>query len=257
MPDEPRSATDVIQVSESQRTAAADASTPPQPALELHRAQPIDWDALEPRGGYATRVRPWLDRALLAVVALPALAIGALVAVANAIAVRDPRKVFFVQERIGHRGRVFRLVKFRTMREAREGNFAAWSGGDRARVTPFGKFLRNAHLDELPQLFNVARGEMSFIGPRPEMLEVEQWAAEQVPGFATRLAIKPGITGLAQVTQGYTGRDVAAYAEKLAINRAYLQRMSFAFDLEILARTFLWMLRGKGWDWQKAPQRAR
>jgi lipopolysaccharide/colanic/teichoic acid biosynthesis glycosyltransferase len=97
----------------------------------------------------------------------------------------------------------------------------------------------------------VLRGEMSFIGPRPEMLEVEQWASEHVPNFVQRLAIKPGITGLAQVTQGYTGRDVGAYAKKLAINLAYIERMSLRFDLEILARTGLWMLRGKGWDWQK------
>lgn len=221
-----------------------------------HNAPPAaglapDWYALAPHGFYAECARPALDYALLALVAAPALVIGALVVAAHAIAQRDLRHAFFVQPRVGHRGRVFNLIKFRTMREAREGNFAAWSGGDQARVTSFGKFLRNAHLDELPQLINVARGEMSFIGPRPEMLEVEAWASEHVEGFTSRLAIKPGITGLAQVTQGYTGRDIGAYTEKLAINRAYLERMSFAFDLQILARTCLWMLRGKGWDWQQ------
>jgi lipopolysaccharide/colanic/teichoic acid biosynthesis glycosyltransferase len=87
------------------------------------------------------------------------------------------------------------------------------------------------------------------------MVEVEEWARTHVPGFSTRLAIKPGITGLAQVTQGYTSRDVDAYAEKLAINRAYLERMSFAFDLQIVARTALWMLRGKGCDWQRRARR--
>lgn len=215
-----------------------------------------DWHALAPRGLYAECARPALDYLLLALVAAPALVIGVLVVLANGLAQRSLSNAFFVQPRIGHRGRVFNLVKFRTMREAHDGNFAAWSGGDQARVTAFGRFLRNAHLDELPQLVNVARGEMSFIGPRPEMLEVEAWASEHVEGFTSRLAIKPGITGLAQVTQGYTGRDVGAYAEKLAINRAYLERMSFAFDLQILARTCLWMLRGKGWDWQKqAAQR--
>jgi lipopolysaccharide/colanic/teichoic acid biosynthesis glycosyltransferase len=212
---------------------------------------PIDWPALAPRHAYARVGRPLLDAALLCAVCVPALAITSVLAVANAIAFRDVRKVFFVQPRIGLRGRVFELVKFRTMKTAPQGNFEAWIGGDQARVTAFGRFLRNAHLDELPQLINVLRGEMSFIGPRPEMLEVEQWASEHVPNFVQRLAIKPGITGLAQVTQGYTGRDVAAYAKKLAINLAYIERMSLRFDLEILARTGLWMLRGKGWDWQK------
>ncbi|MFM7298964.1 MAG: sugar transferase, partial [Planctomycetota bacterium] len=83
-----------------------------------------------------------------------------------------------------------------------------------------------------------------------EMVEVEQWAAAEVPGFTERLAIKPGITGLAQVTQGYTPRDVAAYRRKLAINREYLASLSFPRDMGILARTALWMLRGRGWKWR-------
>jgi lipopolysaccharide/colanic/teichoic acid biosynthesis glycosyltransferase len=105
-------------------------------------------------------------------------------------------------------------------------------------------------LDELPQLYNVLRGEMSFIGPRPEMVEVEAWASDQIPGFTERLAIKPGITGLAQVTQGYTPRDVDAYRRKLAINREYLATLSMSRDLGIVVRTALWMLRGRGWKWR-------
>jgi lipopolysaccharide/colanic/teichoic acid biosynthesis glycosyltransferase len=223
----------------------------PVAARETSSQPSIDWDALAPRHAYSRIGRPMLDTALLCAVCVPALAIGAAIAVANALAFRDVRKVFFVQPRIGLRGRVFKLVKFRTMSAAPHGNFESWGRGDHERVTPFGRFLRNAHLDELPQLINVLRGEMSFIGPRPEMLEVEQWASGHLPNFVQRLSIKPGITGLAQVTQGYTGRDVAAYAEKLAINLAYVERMSLRFDLEILARTGLWMLRGKGWDWQE------
>jgi lipopolysaccharide/colanic/teichoic acid biosynthesis glycosyltransferase len=217
----------------------------------------IDWDALAPRHAYARIGRPLLDAAILCAVAVPALAIGSLVLLVNAIVFRSVCKAFFVQPRIGLRGRVFHLVKFRTMREAPHGNFESWSRGDRARVTAFGTFLRNAHLDELPQLINVLRGEMSFIGPRPEMIEVEHWASEHVPGFVERLAIRPGITGLAQITQGYTGRDVDAYREKLAINRDYIERMSLAFDLAIIARTVAWMLRGKGWDWRAQGRSAR
>ncbi|MCC7014022.1 MAG: sugar transferase [Planctomycetes bacterium] len=212
----------------------------------------VDWERLAPRGTWATTLRPLLDELLLALCIVPAALIGAGVAVASAIAFGSLRKVLFVQPRVGHRGRIFNLVKFRTMRDAPQGNFAAWSAGDQARVTSFGRFLRSSHLDELPQLINVLRGEMSFIGPRPEMVEVEEWANANVPGFIERLAIKPGITGLAQVTQGYTPRDVQAYQRKLELNRAYLRNMSCSTDLAVLVRTFFWMARGRGWRWDKS-----
>lgn len=209
----------------------------------------VDWDGLAPRGAWIRVGHPGMNGLLLVAAAVPALLLGAAVAVASAIAFRSPRRIFFVQPRVGLRGRVFRLVKFRTMREPVTTHFEAWIDGDRARVTRFGRFLRSTHLDELPQLINVLRGEMSFIGPRPEMMEVEAWACERIPGFLERLAIKPGITGLAQVVQGYTACDVSAYQRKLELNRSYLRRCSPALDLEILARTFLWMARGRGWKW--------
>ena len=163
----------------------------------------------------------------------------------------DWKQVLFVQPRVGHRGRVFPLFKFRTMRAIRGEPLDSWSTPqDELRVTRFGRLLRNSHLDELPQLLNVARGEMSFIGPRPEMLEVESWACERIPEFPTRLAMRPGITGYAQVTQGYTGRDVEAYRQKLAINRDYINTVSLRTDLAIVARTALWMARGRGWQWK-------
>ena len=215
-------------------------------------APATDWNALEPRSFWYRAGRPLLDLLLLVATLPLALPLVACVALASAIAFRSWRRIFFVQPRIGYRGRSFSLVKFRTMSEPAGTVFEAWSNGDRARVTPFGRFLRSTHLDELPQLYNVLRGEMSFIGPRPEMVEVESWAASELPGFSERLAIKPGITGLAQVTQGYTPRDVEAYRRKLAINRQYLASLSFASDLSILARTALWMLRGRGWKWRRA-----
>ena len=215
----------------------------------------VDWDALEPRGGYADVVRPVLDELLLALVIVPALALGLPIAVANMIAFRSWRRVLFVQPRVGHRGRIFKLVKFRTMSEPAGSSFDSWSAGDGARVTRLGRFLRSSHLDELPQLLNVLRGEMSFIGPRPEMVEVEEWACANVPGFLERMAIKPGITGLAQVTQGYTPRDVEAYRRKLAVNRAYLRRYGLRTDLAILVRTAVWMARGRGWKWNRALPR--
>jgi lipopolysaccharide/colanic/teichoic acid biosynthesis glycosyltransferase len=226
------------------------ASSTPDPST----AREPDWDALEPRTLWYRAGRPVLDTLLLVSTLPIALPLVALVSLASMVAFRSWRRVFFIQPRVGHRGRVFQLVKFRTMSEPTGTVFEAWSNGDRARVTPFGRFLRSTHLDELPQLYNVLRGEMSFIGPRPEMVEVEQWASSEVPGFGERLAVKPGITGLAQVTQGYTPRDVEAYRRKLAINRQSIASLSLAGDLAILVRTGLWMLRGRGWSWRRASK---
>ena len=94
---------------------------------------------------------------------------------------------------------------------------------------------------------------MSFIGPRPEMVDIEYWAAKEIPGFSQRLAIRPGLAGLAQITQGYTGHDVGAYSEKLDINLAYMDGMSFLLDAKIVLGTAVWMVRGKGWSWNQAP----
>jgi lipopolysaccharide/colanic/teichoic acid biosynthesis glycosyltransferase len=140
------------------------------------------------------------------------------------------------------------------MHDAPEGNFCAWRGGDKARVTAFGRLLRSTHLDELPQIINILQGEMSFIGPRPEMLEIESWAGDNIPGFEARLAIKPGITGLAQISQGYTGCDVPAYTEKLNICLDYMRRMSPWLDIQIIFGTVIWMLKGKGWHWKAQEQ---
>lgn len=224
----------------------------PVPLDDRERA-PIDWDAATPGGFYARHGHRLLDLVLLAIALPLALGPGLVIAAINALVFRDPRQVFFLQDRVGRRGKIFRIYKFRTMREARAGSLDSWSsGGDTLRVTRFGRFLRNAHLDELPQLINVLRGEMSFIGPRPEMVEIEEWAERNAPGFSRRLALRPGISGYAQITQGYTGCDVAAYERKREINELYLQRISLATDLEIVARTLVWMLRGKGWDWKPA-----
>jgi len=209
----------------------------------------VDWTALEPRSFYAQIGRPCFLGAIL-LLGLPfAIAVAALIAPLNFIVFGSVSRIFFLQPRVGRRGRVFSIWKFRTMREARRSSHDSWSSGeDGLRVTRFGRFLRSSHLDELPQLVNVWKGDMDLIGPRPEMVEVEAWAAEHVPGFIERLAIRPGLTGLAQITQGYTGNDAVAYAEKLEINREYLRSMSFASDISIVARTTVWMLCGRGWS---------
>ncbi len=215
------------------------------------QAARIHWELLEPRGSYARRVRPVLNAAVLLALLPPALVLSVAIALVNTIVFLDPRKVFYVQPRVGRRGRLFRLVKFRTMTEPRDSAFRSWGQGDKRRVTAFGRLLRNTHFDELPQLWNVLCGDMNMIGPRPEMLEVEEWACRHVPGFMERLAIRPGLTGRAQITQGYTGQDVDAYAEKLRINREYLRNLSLLADLDIVLRTAVWMLRGRGWSWNR------
>ncbi len=193
----------------------------------------------------------WGRRAFTLVVVLLvlpfALALALPIALINLALFRDPRQILFRQPRVGRDEEVFHILKFRTMRET-PAEFDSWkSGADRLRVTPFGRLLRNTHLDELPQLVNVLRGEMDLVGPRPEMVEIHSWAADAIPGFEQRCRVRPGITGLAQITQGYAGMDEAAYAAKLQADLDYIQRLSFRGDLAIVLRTALWMLGGKGW----------
>ncbi len=227
------------------------------PAPVIRELAQVRWEAITPAGWYSRVGHPLLNLALI-VTTLPFAALVALpIALGNLLIFRDPRLILFRQLRVGRRGRTFHIYKFRTMTEARRADFDSWSSGeDGLRVTRFGRLLRNAHLDELPQLLNILRGEMVFIGPRPEMVEIDAWARERVAGFHKRLALKPGITGRSQVTQGYAGRDPEAYAEKLRGDDHYRTHMSLAEDLKILARTAAWMLRGRGWRWKKQAKEA-
>lgn len=198
-----------------------------------------------------------------------ALVAGLAVAAANLVAFRDPRRIFFTQPRVGREGKPFRLYKFRTMQECAapdplgenggegcsSGDFESWSScEDRLRVTPLGRILRSSHLDELPQLLNILRGDMNLVGPRPEMIEVHEWACSQVPGFSMRTRVRPGLTGLAQVTQGYTGHCAEAYTRKLAIDAEYIQNQSLVRDLGLCAMTVRWMLLGRGWRWKQGAE---
>lgn len=232
-----------------------DAALRPVDAERARDATPdLDWEALGGRSWYRCWGRRGLDLVLLGVFGLPAVAVGLVIAACNLAVFRRPREVFFVQPRVGYRGRVFPMVKFRTMRAVRRerDEFGSWgSGEDVLRVTRLGKLLRNTHLDELPQLLNVALGQMAIVGPRPEMIQIEEWAAQNIPAFTTRMAVPPGITGYSQVTQGYTGNDVEAYREKFRIADWYRRSQSLSLDLEILARTALWMARGRGWQWNR------
>lgn len=226
---------------------------------DLELPPPYVWESLRPRGFYARVARPLIQYgALLA--ALPLLlAVGLPIAAINWVQFGSARRILFAQERIGYRGQKFTIYKFRTMREVRDGgNFESWAcGGEQARVTRFGQFLRNSHLDELPQLLHVLTGQMSIIGPRPEMVEIERWVAQHQPNFVLRMAVKPGITGLGQVAQGYVGADETGYRRKHELAMRYLEGYGFRMDTTIVLKTLGTMLALKGWNLKPLSPEAR
>lgn len=230
-----------------------------RPSGDLELPPPSMWESLRPRGFYARVARPLIQySALLA--ALPLLlAVGLPIAAINWAQFGSARKILFAQERIGYRGRKFTIYKFRTMREVRDcGNFESWAcGGEKARVTRFGQFLRNSHLDELPQLLHVFTGQMSIIGPRPEMVEIERWVAQHQPNFVLRMAVKPGITGLGQVAQGYVGADETGYQRKHELAMRYLEGYGFRMDTYIVLKTLGTMVALKGWNLKPLSPEAR
>ena len=149
---------------------------------------------------------------------------------------RDGGPVLFRQVRIGEGGRPFTVYKLRTMKAGVSSAAAQWADADDPRVTRVGRFLRRSHLDELPQLINVIRGEMSIVGPRPEQPEFVDRLERWVPFYTRRHLLKPGITGWAQVRCGYAGSDFGS-AWKLCHDLYYLKHRSTALDLVILGET--------------------
>ncbi len=142
-------------------------------------------------------------------------------------------------------GRPFVLYKFRTMYSDAEKNGACFAVERDPRITPVGRFLRKTRLDELPQLWNVLRGEMSLVGPRPERPEFISELSREIPGYLHRLRLKPGITGLAQVLNGYDN-NLESFRKKVALDLLYLQNCSFRNDLKIILRTVGVIVTGKG-----------
>ena len=228
------------------RSAEAPSASAPQAQEQAPPSRP---DVVAPTGFYARRGKRALALGVIAVGSPLIVFTTVVICLLNAIQLRSLTRVFFRQERLGKDGRRFGMIKFRTMTETGSTAYGSWSvGGDSARVTPFGRLLRRTHLDELPQIYNILRGEMCLIGPRPELPEIEEWAEREAPGFSRRLVLRPGITGLAQIKQGYTGRDAAAYRRKLALNDEYRAALGLWTDLRILALTSLWMIQAKGWS---------
>ena len=250
--DEP--ATEPLALLRAPDAKRVDPPAVPPLSLEATPNDP-DWENIAPSGLYARHGKRLLNTLLLLATLPLALVLSLPIALINWAIFRDHRRILFSQPRIGRRGRTFSIYKFRTMRETKAENFDTWKDeSDGLRVTRFGRFLRNTHLDELPQLINVLRGEMDFIGPRPEMIEIDDWACQRIADFHERNVLAPGITGFAQITHGYAGMDPVAYRQKLADDLYYKENLSLRLDLEILLRTAVWMLRGRGWR-RKSPTR--
>jgi exopolysaccharide biosynthesis polyprenyl glycosylphosphotransferase len=154
--------------------------------------------------------------------------------------------VFYSQSRVGEHGRPFVLYKFRSMRtDAEQAGEARWAADNDDRVTRVGRFIRTTRLDELPQLWNVLRGDMSFVGPRPERpFFVEQLEAV-IPYYSQRHAVRPGITGWAQVQYQY-GASIEDAMEKLCYDLYYVKHLSIALDVSIVFDTVKVILFGKG-----------
>lgn len=192
----------------------------------------------------AKRAIDWISALVAIVVLLPVLLFIAL-----AIRFDSPGPVLFRQERVGFRGRPFRVYKFRTMvaqpTEPRGGRSVFITTANDDRITRLGRVLRKTRIDEIPQVLNILRGEMSWIGPRPEAARLSEWYTQEIPFYRYRHVVYPGITGWAQVTQGHVA-DVADVRQKLEYDFYYIRNFSFWLDLLIIAKTAKTMATGFG-----------
>ncbi len=174
--------------------------------------------------------------------ALPLLVVlGPVIAVVNLVTDRGP--LLYRQERIGKAGEPFVMFKFRSMRVS-EGP-SVWTAAGDARITPAGRVLRRSHLDELPQIWNILRGDLSIVGPRPEQTAYVEELREKIPYYDVRHLVRPGLTGWAQIKYGYAA-DTEDAREKLQYDLYYLRRQSVAVDLSIVMRTLRAVVRGSG-----------
>jgi len=192
----------------------------------------------------ATRATKRIADLVVSAVLLVALA-PAMAAVALAVWLADGRPLLYSQERVGRAGRAYRIWKFRTMRRDAERLGAAWATDRDPRILPAGRFLRRSRLDELPQLLNVLRGQMSLVGPRPERAVFLSELKARWPLFALRELVQPGLTGWAQLRYGY-GSTMEEQARKLEYDLYYIKNTSLFLDLVCLLATAKVVLLGRG-----------
>jgi sugar transferase (PEP-CTERM system associated) len=189
------------------------------------------------------RVLDFLASGVLLLATSPIMLLTAL-----AIWLEDGRKgggIFYRQSRVGFEGKVFPLTKFRSMRVDAEADGAQWAQKNDPRVTRVGAFIRKTRIDELPQLLNVLRGHMGFVGPRPERPEFVKELEEKIPYYGYRHSVKPGITGWAQISYSY-GSSIEDAKQKLQYDLYYVKNHNLLFDLTILVQTVEVVLMGKG-----------
>jgi lipopolysaccharide/colanic/teichoic acid biosynthesis glycosyltransferase len=171
-----------------------------------------------------------------------------MVLIAVAIKLESRGSVFYLDERAGRSGRPFRLVKFRTMRPPEPGQPApvsVWDRDDATRITRVGRWIRKLRLDELPQFWNILKGDMDLVGPRPEILANVQAMTEQIPYYSLRHSVRPGLTGWAQVRYGYSV-SLEQVTEKMRHDLFYVKHMSVWLDIRILVDTVKIVLFGRG-----------
>ncbi len=178
-----------------------------------------------------------LSAFLLLLLAIPMLMIGL------AVKITSPGPALYTQERLGKDGKQIKICKFRTMVSDSEIDAIRWSCDSDPRVTPLGKILRKYHIDELPQLWDIFRGVLSFVGPRPEREVFYDAFETYIHGFRERLKVKPGLTGLAQVTGG----SLMPPEEKIVCDMEYIRNRSAVLDLKLMLRTAAVVL-GKVFD---------
>lgn len=163
-----------------------------------------------------------------------------------AVKLGSPGPALYRQQRVGRRGKIFYCYKFRTMRQDAEADTGAtWAADDDPRITRVGKFLRSSRLDEIPQLWCVLKGDMHFVGPRPERPEFVEWLNKEIPYYSVRHVVRPGITGWAQVQYKY-GNTLDDAREKLQYDLFYIKNASIGLDMLIMFQTIKIVLLGRG-----------
>jgi lipopolysaccharide/colanic/teichoic acid biosynthesis glycosyltransferase len=216
---------DRLPITVRQAKPAAAAPPSPSPAASSSHVQPASY----------FRWKPAIDRFLALVLLLPGLPVIGLLMLLVRLTSRGPG--LYRQVRVGKNGRHFKMYKLRTMRQdAEAASGPVWTKAKDPRITLLGRVLRKLHLDELPQLFNVLRGEMSLIGPRPERPEFVKVLAKEIPGYAQRLAVRPGVTGLAQVNLP-PDTDLDSVRRKLVLDLQYIRRAGVLLDARLLLCT--------------------
>jgi lipopolysaccharide/colanic/teichoic acid biosynthesis glycosyltransferase len=188
------------------------------------------------------RFKRVVDIAIAAVGLVPLAVITPVVLLGNMLGNRGP--LLFRQERVGKNGAPITMLKFRTMSDRASGA-GRWTEASDPRVTPFGRYLRRSHVDELPQMWNILRGDLSVVGPRPEQPQYVAELSEKLPFYNLRHLVRPGLTGWAQVKYGYASTDADAL-EKLQYEFYYLRHQRLSLDLRIVARTTRSVLRSEG-----------